>query len=733
MNAILSFMKKNIKIIAFVAILSAALFSFLPKKESDPEKDKALLQLITFVIEKGHYDPKAIDDNFSKLLYKSYINGLDPSKRLFLQSDVDEFVKYETLLDDQILAKDLSFFDLTYNRLMLRTKESKSYYKEALEKPFDYTQNEELDTEYEKAPYTKTTAELKDRWRKQIKLSTLASLTDKLDFEKKKDSLSKTDQKKLKKEDLEPKSFEKLEQETRENSLKSLDEVYSFMSDLTREDYFAIYLNSIAETFDPHTAYFAPEDKEKFDVSMSGKFFGIGARLQKKNDYTEITDLISGGPAWRGKQLEAGDVVMKVAQGNEEPVDIVGMRLDDVVKKIKGPKDTEVRLTVKKTDGSIKVISIIRDEVEIEETYAKSSIVEKNGIKYGVIYLPKFYINFKNGDDRDAAKDVKLEIERLKKAGVQGIVMDLRDNGGGSLSTVVDIAGMFIKEGPVVQVKAVNQAKEVLSDSDKSILWDGPLVVMINNFSASASEILAAAIQDYKRGIIVGSKHSFGKGTVQNVYELNRYIRNSSFGDLGALKTTTQKFYRINGGSTQLKGVTSDVNMPDRFSYVEIGERDMDNAMPWDKIDAANYQPWTIPNYDNIIAKSRARLKESAQFALIDDNAKWLSKRRDEHIYNLNLKKFEAEQKAIEQEIKKYKPITTYKNTLQFQSLPYEIAIMQKDTLLKEKRVRWHESLSKDAYVEEALNILDDMQPNGGKNTATPASKAKKGKIVGSL
>ena len=733
MNAILSFMKKNIKIIAFVAILSAALFSFLPKKESDPEKDKALLQLITFVIEKGHYDPKAIDDNFSKLLYKSYINGLDPSKRLFLQSDVDEFVKYETLLDDQILAKDLSFFDLTYNRLMLRTKESKSYYKEALEKPFDYTQNEELDTEYEKAPYTKTTAELKDRWRKQIKLSTLASLTDKLDFEKKKDSLSKTDQKKLKKEDLEPKSFEKLEQETRENSLKSLDEVYTFMSDLTREDYFAIYLNSIAETFDPHTAYFAPEDKEKFDVSMSGKFFGIGARLQKKNDYTEITDLISGGPAWRGKQLEAGDVVMKVAQGNEEPVDIVGMRLDDVVKKIKGPKDTEVRLTVKKTDGSIKVISIIRDEVEIEETYAKSSIVEKNGIKYGVIYLPKFYINFKNGDDRDAAKDVKLEIERLKKAGVQGIVMDLRDNGGGSLSTVVDIAGMFIKEGPVVQVKAVNQAKEVLSDSDKSILWDGPLVVMINNFSASASEILAAAIQDYKRGIIVGSKHSFGKGTVQNVYELNRYIRNSSFGDLGALKTTTQKFYRINGGSTQLKGVTSDVNMPDRFSYVEIGERDMDNAMPWDKIDAANYQPWTIPNYDNIIAKSRARLKESAQFALIDDNAKWLSKRRDEHIYNLNLKKFEAEQKAIEQEIKKYKPITTYKNTLQFQSLPYEIAIMQKDTLLKEKRVRWHESLSKDAYVEEALNILDDMQPNGGKNTATPASKTKKGKIVGSL
>jgi carboxyl-terminal processing protease len=733
MNAILNFMKKNIKIIAFVVLISAALFSFLPKEENDPEKDKALLQLITFVIKNGHFDPKSIDDNFSQSLYKSYVIGLDPSKRLFLQSDIDEFSEYEMLLDDQILSKNLSFFDLTYNRLMQRTKESKLYYKEALAEPFDYTSEEELDTDYEKSSYTTNTKELKDRWRKQIKLTTLASLTDKLDFENKKDSLSKTKQTKLKKEDLEPKSFKQLEKETRESSIKSLNEIYDFMNDLTREDYFNIYLTSISENFDPHTSYLAPEDKEKFDVSMSGKFFGIGARLQKKNDYTEIIELISGGPAWRGKELEAGDVVIKVAQGNDEAVDIVGMRLDDVVKKIKGPKDTEVRLTVKKTDGSIKIISIIRDEVEIEETYAKSSIVEKNGLKYGVIYLPKFYINFADRDERDAAKDVKLEIERLKKEGVQGIVMDLRDNGGGSLSTVVDIAGMFIKEGPVVQVKAVGQEREVLSDKDNAIQWDGPLVIMINNFSASASEILAAAIQDYKRGVIIGSKHSFGKGTVQNVYELNRYIRNSDFGDLGALKTTTQKFYRINGGSTQLKGVSSDVHLPDRFSYVDIGERDMDNAMPWDKIEPANYKTVATPDYENIIEKSKARLKSSAQFALIDDNAKWLSKRRDENIYNLNLKKFESEQKAIEQEIKKYKPITKYKNNLKFQSLPYELAIMQKDSLLKEKRVRWHESLAGDAYVEEAINILDDMQKAAAPKTTGAATKSKKTKIAGSL
>lgn len=745
MNAIWSFMKRNYKIIGVVAVLSIALLSFFPLKEkNDPEKDRMLIELLTFIVEKGHYDPKDIDDNFSKDVYTEYINGLDPSKRIFLQSDIDEFAKYENLLDDQIKNKDLSFFNLTYNRLMERTKESEAYYKEVLDKPFDYTIDEQINTDYEKTPYAANKTELKDRWRKQIKLSTLSSLNDKLKYEEDKkngvfnkdsDSLTVSEKKKAekaKKDKEGPKSYEQLEKETRENSLKSLNELYSFMKDLNRDDYFAIYLNAIAEGFDPHTNYMAPEDKEKFDVSMSGKFFGIGARLQKKNDYTEITELISGGPAWRGKELEAGDVVMKVAQGDAEPVDIVGMRLDDVVKKIKGPKDTEVRLTVKKSDGTIKVISIIRDEVEIEETYAKSSVVEKDGKKYGIIYLPKFYIDFENKDSRDAAKDVAIEVDRLKKEGVQGIVMDVRDNGGGSLRTVVDIAGLFIKEGPIVQVKTTGKNKEVLSDKDSRIQWDGPLVVMINNFSASASEILAAAIQDYKRGVIIGSKQSYGKGTVQNVYGLNDFLRNSSVGDLGALKTTTQKFYRINGGSTQLKGVSSDVNMPDRFSHIEIGERDMKNAMPWDKIDAARYEPWNIENYDAVIANSRKRLEHNAQFQLIDENAKWISKRKDENIYSLQLDKFKKEQENLDAEAKKYKPILDYKNKLQFKSLPVEMALMEKDSLFKEKRVRWHESLAKDVYIEEALNVLSDMQSkNVAKGKLPP--KAKKGKLVGSL
>lgn len=738
-------MKRNYKIILVVAVLSAALLSFLPKEKNDPEKDKMLIELLTFVIEKGHYEPKDMDDNFSKGVYKDYINALDPSKRLFLKSDIDEFAQFENLLDDQIKNKDLSFFDLTYNRLMERTKESEKYYKDILDKPFDYNIDEELDTDYEKLPYANNANELKDKWRKQIKLSTLSSLNDKLQYEedkkngvlnKKNDSLAVSSEKarleKAKKDNEAPKSFEQLEKETRENALKSLNELYGFMKDLNRDDWFAVYLNAIAERFDPHTNYMAPDDKEKFDVSMSGKFFGIGARLQKKNDYTEITELISGGPAWRGKELEAGDIVMKVAQGDKEPVDIVGMRLDDVVKKIKGPKDTEVRLTVKKADGTIKVITIIRDEVEIEETYAKSSVVEKDGKKYGIIYLPKFYINFENKDDRDAAKDVAIEVDRLKSEGVEGIVMDLRDNGGGSLKTVVDIAGLFIEQGPVVQVKTVGKNKEVLSDTDSRIQWDGPLVVMINNFSASASEILAAAIQDYKRGVIIGSKQSYGKGTVQNIYGLNDFIRNNSVGDLGAVKTTTQKFYRIDGGSTQLKGVSSDVAMPDRFSYIEIGERDMENAMPWDKIDPAKYTPWKIDNYDAVIANSKKRMSQNSQFQLIDDNAKWISKRRDEYVYSLKLDKFKKEQDNLDAEAKKYKPISDYKNVLQFQSLPNELALMEKDSLFKEKRVRWHESLAKDIYVEEALNVLSDMQSKNIVKTKLP-SKAKKGKLVGSL
>ncbi len=749
MNAIIRYMKRNYKLLLVVAALSVAFWSFIPKEKNDPEKDKLLLELLAFVIERGHYDPAVMDDKFSKGIYKDYIEALDPSKRFFLQSDVDEFAKYETELDDQIKNKDLAFFTLTYDRLMKRIGESKDFYKEILAKPFDYNVQEDFNTDYEKLPFAKTTAELKEKWRKQIKLSTLSSLTDKLKMQEDikngvlKDKAKSTtasekdlktkldpDEKDALKANEPPKPFEQLERETRESSLKSLNEYFDFINDLDQNDWFSVYVNAIASRFDPHTNYFAPDEKERFDVSISGKLEGIGARLQKKNDYTEISELISGGPAWRGKELEAGDVIMKVAQGGSEPIDVVGMHLDDVVKKIKGPKGTEVRLTVKKVDGTIAVISIIRDIVEIEETYAKSSIVEKNGVKYGVIYLPKFYIDFENNDGRDAGKDIAIEVERLKKQNVQGIVMDVRDNGGGSLKTVVDIAGLFIDEGPIVQIKSAGRKKEVLFDRDKKVQWDGPLVIMVNSFSASASEILAAAIQDYRRGVIIGSKQTYGKGTVQNVIDLNQFVRGSTMGDLGALKTTTQKFYRINGGSTQLEGVSSDVAMPDRYSYLKMGERDLDNAMPFDKIDPAVFKFWDKQNnFDQAIDASQKRIAANPKFKLIEENAKWIDDRNKENVYSLNIDKFKQEQNLIEEKAKKYKSIADYENTLKFTSLPYEVEAMQKDNVLKEKRDRWHESLSKDIYVEEAINVLDDLQPkdiSGKKAVAIKKDKSIK-------
>lgn len=721
MKAVVRFMKRNYKIILIVVAISVALWSFIPKeKASDPEKDKMLIELLTFVIERGHYNPSPIDDTFSKGVYKDYIEALDPSKRFFLQADIDEFSKFETQIDDQIKNKELAFFDLTYNRLMQRMAESKVYYQEALSKPFDYKKEETINTDYEKLPYAKTKNELSERWRLQVKLSALSSLVEKQKLEEEKAKGKADDKKEV------AKTFEQLEKETRENTLKSLNDNFSFIKDLDREDWFSVYVNAISSRFDPHTSYFAPDDKERFDVSMSGKLEGIGARLQKENDFTKISELISGGPAWRGKSLEAGDVILKVAQGKDEPIDVVGMRLDDVVKKIKGPKGTEVRLTVKKADGSIKVISIIRDEVEIEETYVKSSVVDIDGNKYGVIYLPKFYIDFENKDARDAGKDVAKEVERLKEAGVQGIVMDVRDNGGGSLKTVVDIAGLFIEQGPIVQVKSAAGRKEVLFDKDPKVQWNGPLVIMTNEFSASASEILAAAMQDYKRAVVVGSKQTYGKGTVQNVIDLNQFVRGNTFGDLGALKTTTQKFYRINGGSTQREGVKSDIVMPDKYEYLKMGEKDLENAMPWDKIDPADYKVWNQQNnYDFAIKQSKMRMQNNAQMQLIADNAKWLDERNKENVYSLNINKFKAEQKLLEEKNKKYKPISDYKNTLSFYSLPYEDEKVKNDSVLKEKRDRWHESLSKDIYVEESLHILNDMK-NGADKGLTTKLKSEK-------
>ena len=710
-------MRGNYKFLLLALLIAFASCSFTSKKFEDPDKDKLLIQLITYLLDQGHFDPKDINDDFSSNVFESYLDNIDPFKRYFYASDIKEFEAYKNKIDDEILAYDLSFFNLTHNRLLQRIAESKVIYTKILEKPFDFSVDEDYSADYEKLTYVNSKKEMNERWRLQLKFSTIANYDDgiaQLDLDSK--ASTDSEEKSVNKKAKVKKSKKELESDAREATKKSLDELYDYIEDRRREDWFSVYINAIVEEFDPHTFYFAPEDKERFDRDISGKFEGIGARLQKKVDGIMVNEIISGGPAWRANELEVGDQILKVKQEDEEEaLNVVGMRLDDAIKFIKGPKGTVVTLTLKKVDGTIQDISIKRDIVELEETYAKSSIVEKDGKKFGLINLPKFYSNFEDYNKRNAASDIKQEIIRLKQEGVEGLVMDLRNNGGGSLQTVVDIAGLFIEEGPVVQVRETGSAKEVLRDKDKSIVWDGPLVILVNELSASASEILAAAMQDYKRGIIIGSKQTYGKGTVQTVFDLNRMVRNNTNGDMGALKFTTQKFYRINGGSTQLEGVKSDVVVPDRYSYIDIGEKDQYNPLPWDKIDAADYKEWqNYFDYEATINKSKARMAANEQLKLIDANAQWVKKIRDRETYSLNYEEYKKEMQINEEEAKRFSKLSEYKTDLTFNSLPYELKLMDKDTILKEKRDRWHLSLAKDVYVEEAINVLHDLKVSYG-------------------
>lgn len=728
-------MKRNYKILVLVLLFAVASCSFTTKSFDDPNKDKTLIELITYVLENGHYDAKDINDSFSKEVFEDYMEALDPLKRYFYASDIEEFKAYELKIDDQIKNSEISFFDLTHTRLQKRMEEAKGIYKEILAQPFDFSKEEKIDTDYEEIAYVSSKEEMKNRWRKQLKFNTIANYYDL----KEEQEMARTNETANEKatdahtltngevpardsagdsteevEDILSKTDAELEAEARETTLSSLDEYFDFNDDLERKDWFSVYINAIVEEFDPHTFYFAPQDKDRFDMAMSGKLEGIGAKLQKKNDNIKIIEIISGGPAWRGEELEVGDEISKVRQEDErEAVSVVGMRLDDAVNLIKGPKGTKVILTVKKVDGTVEEIKITRDVVELEETYAKSSVVTKDGHTYGVINLPKFYFDMENYSERNAASDVEKEIIRLKEQDMEGLVLDLRNNGGGSLKTVVDIAGLFIKEGPIVQVKSKMEGQEVLKDTNPAVLWDGPLVILVNELSASASEILAAAMQDYKRAIIIGSKQTYGKGTVQNVLDLNRWVRNSDLGDLGALKITTQKFYRVNGGSTQLEGVKSDVVVPDRFSYIDIGEKDQENPLPWDKIEPAKYEVWNgYIDFEQTISNSKARMANNEQLNLIEENARWIRDQRDETVFPLSYADYKAEIELNEEQAAKFDEISEYTTDLTYESLPYEKEMFATDTVLAEKRSRWHESLTSDVYMEEAIHVLEDLKIN---------------------
>lgn len=692
-------MRYLLKIISFILFIGI-LLSFSVNRGSNPNKDRLLLELISYVLERGHYNPRQIDDNFSKNVFNSYIKGLDNQRRFFLQSDIDNFTKYRYRIDDLIKNSDISFFDLTIEKLFQRTNQVNSFYSELLEKPFDFSKEEFINLDFDNLPYSRTLNDLKKRWRMRFKLSALQIYYDKKQEEndkKGKDSMYQI------KSDL------ALEREARESVIENVDIFFENVSQLERKDWFTVFVNSIALEFDPHTSYYAPQEKDRFDTRISGKFEGIGARLQRKNEQVHIIEIIPGGPVWRDNLLKVGEIILKVAQKDEDPIEIGNMRLDDAVNLIKGPKGTKVYLTVKKVDGIIEEVEIIRDVVELEESYAKSSLIIKDSNKYGLIELPQFYIDFDDYSNRNAAIDVKKEINQLKEKDVQGIIIDLRNNGGGSLKTVVDITGYFIKDGPVVQVKSTGGRKEILRDNDSSIIWEGPLVILVNEFSASASEILAAALQDYKRAIVLGSKQTFGKGTVQNMVDLNRIISGSTYGDLGAVKLTTDKFYRINGGSTQLEGVKSDVVILDRYSYIDLGEKDQENPLSWDYIEPTTFDFWHYEiDYKSMLERSENRMKSSQYISLIDEQAKWVKQQQDEYDYTLNYNNLYQEKEFEKKKINKFKKLNEFESGLQFEWLPEPgKKLINKEITLR--RNRWIKSLKADFYIDEATNILEDL------------------------
>jgi len=663
----------------------------------EPNKDKLLVDLVSYVLDKLHYDPKIIDDDFSINVYEDFIDAVDSQKRFLLKSDIELFSQYRLLLDDQIKSSDITFFNIVYETLKSRMDEVESFYEDVLFTPFNFIIDEEINLDYENQEYVDGIDELKKLWRKRLKLSALDGFASKKEINIEEDK-TKTDS--------------EIEVESRKSINDNLRDFFQFNSELERKDWFSIYLNSIVTQYDPHTTYLAPEAKEVFDQNISGKFQGIGARLFKRNQQVEISEVIIGGPVWRDNLLNVGDIIIAVAQSKEEePQEISLMKLSDATDLIKGEKGTNVYLTVKRVDGGIEQVEITRDIVELEETYAKSSIINDDTNTYGLINLPRFYVDFDDYGERNAASDIKKEIISLKNKGIDGLILDLRNNGGGSLKTVVDITGFFIEKGPVVQVKSIGGRTEILRDNDSSILWDGPLIIMVNEFSASASEILAAALQDYNRAVILGSKQTYGKGTVQNIIDLNNVISGNTYGDLGSLKITTDMFYRVNGGSTQLEGVKSDLIFPNRYSYVDIGEKDLDNPLNWNKIDPARYDNSSkIFNYSQAIEKSKKRISENEYFSLIDQHAKLVKSNQDDKLISLDYNSYKEDQENFKSQSDKLKIIDEFISPYVFdwnESNQNTDSSYNDD--MKEKRDRWIKTLEKDIYVNEAMNLLKDL------------------------
>lgn len=712
-------MKRLPFVILIVIALSFVAFQTMGKSNAvPPSKYDKVLRLVGEMLMDYHFNPQDINDEFSGRVFKKYIKELDPEKAFFLKGDINTLKKFENRIDDEIKGAQTESFLAAGKLFDQRMEEAALLYKEILAKPFEFNTDEDIQLDEDKLDFTANASELKDRWRKKLKFSVLERYADLLEQREKNKG----------KDGFVVKSDEELEKEAREKVVKTFDRYFDrFRAKFNDDDKFNVFVNSITTTMDPHTEFFPPVDKRYFDEEMSGTFYGIGATLQYDEGNIKITSIVTGSPAYKSGELQPGDVIQKVGQGSAEPVDLTGYSVTDAVKVIRGKQGTEVRLTVKKADGTFKVVSLKREKIVQDEAYARSAIVNESGSKIGYIFLPEFYANFDDPNGNRSFTDVAKEVNKLKEEKVDGIVIDLRNNGGGSLYDVVQMAGLFIDEGPIVQVKDRDSKPTVLKDKDRNVLYNGPLAVMVNEFSASASEIFAAAIQDYGRGIVIGSTSTYGKGTVQRNIGLGENAYSMSNSELGTIKLTLQKFYRINGGSTQMRGVTSDIVIPDNLEYLKLREKDDPDALPWDEIGKATYNQWK-PGYDLATIKqlSNQRVESDPAFKVIQETTEWLSK-QNEKPRSLNIEKYKEYQKTIIATSKQLESLLKLKTPLSVVSLPKEVNRWADDKAKQDRFNNWLKDRQNDIYLDQAVKVVNDIISQQNLAKSNTDDKTKKG------
>jgi len=701
---------------AAILLVSLSAYSFQQYQLGDgasmnKEKNQVLTNLFIKGLQNSHFRDVDVNNEFSKKAYDLYLERLDFSKRFLTRQDVQTLSRWEIRIDDQVKKGSFKFFDTSVKILNKRIKKAKNIYQKILAEPFDFTKNTRYETNHDKREYPANVEDMRKHWHRYLKYRTLRKLTNKLDIK------GKTQEGNT--EDLaNSESMDSLEKEARKSVLNSHKDWFNRMDKLEREDRFNMYINALASSFDPHTAYLPPKDKENFDIQMSGQLEGIGAQLYEKNGYIKVKRIVPGSASWRQGDLEAGDKILKVAQKGKEPVDVVEMRLDKVVQKIRGKKGSVVVLTVEKMDGSIEEVPIERDVVNLEQTYAKSAMLQEAGTdeSVGYIKLPKFYADFDNEKGgRNASEDVKRELKKMKQKGMDGLVLDLRQNGGGSLKDAIDIAGLFIKKGPVVQVKGRKGAPRILKDEDPQVYYDGPLVILVNAYSASASEILSAAMQDYERGVVVGTRNTYGKGTVQRMINLDRFIPEpyKEFKPFGSLKLTMQKFYRIDGGATQLKGVKPDILLPGAHSQIKnIGERELDYPMQWSQISAADYELSTLSSFNiqDLNNKSKERINDDRIFNLLKAKADFRKEQKKKSEYSLNLQAYQNYLNNRKERSNKFKDIRQPLEEFQIGPAEKLEVSSREDTVQMERQNKFHNKIKKDPHLFEALRIAQDIE-----------------------